>query len=52
MVKIKRVCEQCGKEFEVFPCRVKGGAAKYCSRECDWASPSAVGEKNQNWNGG
>lgn len=32
--KIKRVCEQCGKEFYVFPSIVKTGRGKFCSVAC------------------
>lgn len=31
---IKRVCQNCGKEFLTFPFRVKEGNAKYCSQGC------------------
>lgn len=34
MPKVKRVCPVCGKEFEVFPCKIKQGGGKYCSKEC------------------
>lgn len=33
-MKIKRVCGQCGKEFETFPSRLKDGKGKYCSKKC------------------
>lgn len=33
MVKVKLICKQCGKEFEVWPSRVRDGR-KYCSNEC------------------
>ena len=42
-MKIKKVCENCGKEFEVFPCR--STKAKYCSRRC-----SDAAKKNNNLN--
>ena len=32
--KIKRTCDFCGKEFDVFPSRIKHGNAKFCSRAC------------------
>jgi 5-methylcytosine-specific restriction endonuclease McrA len=32
--KVKRVCEQCGKEFYVFPSIVKTGRGKFCSVAC------------------
>lgn len=31
---LQRVCKQCEKEFEVFPCRIKNGWAITCSRRC------------------
>ena len=34
MAKIKRICEQCGKEFETLSCRVKEGKAIFCSNKC------------------
>lgn len=34
MVKIKKICEQCGKEFELFPSQIKQGKGKFCSRKC------------------
>jgi len=33
-MKIKRICEVCGKEFETIPSRIKEGKGKYCSKEC------------------
>lgn len=33
-MKIKRICKQCGKEFEVIPAIIKRGGGKYCSRKC------------------
>lgn len=32
--KIKRVCQECDKLFEVYPYKVKNGEGKFCSREC------------------
>jgi len=32
--KIKCICKQCGKEFEVTPSVIKQGGGKFCSREC------------------
>jgi len=33
--KVKRICQVCGKEFEVFPCYVKNGGGKFCSNLCN-----------------
>lgn len=35
LVKIK--CQQCGKLFDTYPCRIKDGR-KYCSNKCNWLS--------------
>ena len=43
--KIKKHCEQCGKEFEILPC--KAGIRKYCSNRC--SLKSRIGEKNHHW---
>jgi hypothetical protein len=45
--KIKRVCETCGAEFEVLPCRVKERKGRFCSRSC-----AMIGQNNPNWIGG
>lgn len=42
MVRIS--CQECGKEFEAKPSRIKKGAAKFCSMVC--YSKNRVGEKN------
>lgn len=42
MPKVKRICPVCGKEFEVFPCKIKRGGGKYCSKEC-----SAKAQRNK-----
>jgi G:T-mismatch repair DNA endonuclease (very short patch repair protein) len=54
MSKIKRVCLECGKEFEVFPVRTKKGWAKYCSRGCYGKVQSRMlrGAKAVGWKGG
>ncbi len=31
---IERICRKCGKKFSIFPCRIKYGRGKYCSRKC------------------
>lgn len=32
--RVKCICLNCGKEFEVVPSKIKNGRGKYCSREC------------------
>ena len=34
------VCQRCGKEFKTYPSRVRVGKAKFCSKECYFASYS------------
>ena len=34
MVKVRRICKQCGKQFEVKPSVVKRGDGIFCSRKC------------------
>jgi hypothetical protein len=31
---IKKICKQCGNEFETIPSRIRNGRGKYCSRKC------------------
>lgn len=31
---VKRICLQCGKEFDAFPCLIKRGGGKFCSVGC------------------
>lgn len=33
-MKIKRICEQCGKEFEASTTQIRKGYGKYCSQTC------------------
>ncbi len=33
-MKVKRICETCGKSFETIPSRIAQGKGKYCSRAC------------------
>ena len=49
--EIKRVCQECGKEFTEKPCRIKDGRGKYCSKSC-LGKANSKGEKNYFWNGG
>lgn len=53
-MKIKRICEECGKEFEVFPYLVKHGHGRFCSRKCQgkWQSKYRKGKEASNWQGG
>jgi hypothetical protein len=48
--KIKCVCKECGKEFYIWPSRLKNNWKKYCSKEC--MSKGFVGENNPCWRGG
>jgi hypothetical protein len=34
---VKRICEQCGKSFEVYLSRIKKGGALYCSNQCRYS---------------
>ena len=49
-MKVKRICETCGKEFEVKLSKIKCGLGNYCSHSC--AAKSRIREKNHNWKGG
>lgn len=48
----RKICEYCGKEFEVIPSRMK--KARFCSRKCTdkWRSENIRGEKHRQWRGG
>lgn len=35
--KVKMVCKCCGKDYEVYPSRLKKGPTNYCSKECQYA---------------
>ena len=48
--KVKRICDQCGKEFKVHPSLIKKGYGKLCSVECKLKYQK--GENNPNWKGG
>ena len=52
--KVKRFCQTCGEEFEVWPSDLKLEHGKYCSRECFAKSLSVNwrGEDNPRWKGG
>ncbi len=49
--KIKRVCEECGCDFEVFPCTVKVGRGKFCSPSCNMVNQRKRGMFCQTPNG-
>jgi hypothetical protein len=51
---LKRICEACGKEFEVYPYRIKKGGGKYCSKMCSNKANAKifVGENHHSWKGG
>ena len=48
--KVKQICKQCGKEFEVKPSVLKKGRGRYCSKKC--ADKGNCGENNSKWRGG
>ena len=52
--KTRQICKWCGKEFYVFPSKIKYGAGKFCSRKCMGKSYSQNrrGEKHPRWAGG
>lgn len=33
-MKIKRICEYCGEEFEIYECELKWRGGRFCSRAC------------------
>lgn len=62
--KLKFICKECGKEFEVYPSQVKKGFGDVCSWECrvkyrrgekaiaTGPRMDMIGENNPNWKGG
>ena len=44
----KVCCQECGKDFEAKPSRIKKGAAKFCSMVC--YNKNKIGEKNPRYN--
>ena len=34
MEKVKRICKQCNKAFEIYPSMLKEGKGSFCSKEC------------------
>jgi len=47
-LKIKRICETCGKEFFIWPSKIKKGWGIYCSKEC--RGKAERGEGSPQWN--
>ena len=45
-------CEACGAEFKTFPCLIKKGEGRFCSRACGNPSRGRKAERNGNWRGG
>lgn len=52
--RIIRKCENCGEEFSTYPCEIKKGGGKYCSRKCrgEGQSEYQAGKNNPMWKGG
>ena len=52
--KVKRVCEECGKEFEVSQSIIERGWGIFCSRTCQgaWQSKTRKGKNSSRWEGG
>jgi hypothetical protein len=51
---IKKICLECGNEFEIEPYKLNNGGGKYCSWECKNSAQTknSIGNKNPNWRGG
>lgn len=51
-VKIIKICEQCGKEYEIKPSVEK--RSRFCSRKCVniWLSENSRDDNNASWKGG
>lgn len=57
---VKCVCQNCSKQFSVFPAYVKRGGGKFCSKSCQVIDQHKNGtnkaarqrEKHHNWKGG
>lgn len=47
VTKIKRICQYCGKEFEIYPSAFKHNEGKYCSRKCHYKD--ITGNNNPNY---
>ena len=58
-VNMERFCLECGNAFSTFPCWIRKGGGKYCSKECAFKSTisrrlrslSKESELNPNWKG-
>lgn len=52
--KVKCICPQCGREFEVYPHRFKNYGVLCCSSKCmgEWNSENRVGNNSAHWKGG
>lgn len=48
---IKRICKVCGKEFFIFPSKMKWGTGDYCSKKCvgKYTSKRQLGKNNHSW---
>ena len=53
-MKIRRICEVCGKEFWVQPSRIKKGRSRFCSLKCygQWVSENRTEDRVGTWKGG
>jgi hypothetical protein len=58
IMKIEKICEECGKTFSIWPCQEREGR-KYCGKNCytkarfgQKRSHYNEGENNSNWKGG
>lgn len=49
-MKIKKICQVCGKEFSILPSYLKKSSGKFCSKEC-WVLWNR-GENHPNYKGG
>jgi len=52
MVKIKRICKQCGKEFHKWISDIKRGKGFFCSKECWWKFRKGKSTGKPAWNKG
>ena len=52
--KIKRVCQECGKNFKIHQSRIDRGDGRFCSIVCanKWHSKNYRGKNNPRWKGG
>jgi G:T-mismatch repair DNA endonuclease (very short patch repair protein) len=52
--QVKRICKECGKEFETNRPAIKKGWGKFCSTKCAGVARSKLymGENSSNWKGG